>query len=61
LSAHVHGALKEFCEPIERLTGRNVRSFISGTDTLVEGLSIEAFVLYPDGYDGPCRHELTEL
>jgi hypothetical protein len=34
-----------------------VRSFLSGIDTEVEGLSIEAFVLYPAGHAGPSRIE----
>ena len=45
----------EFCEPIERVTGRKVRAFISGIDTDADGLSVEAFVLHPKGYDGPSR------
>src|SRR4051812_32315680 len=45
-----HASLSEFCEPIERLTGRKVRAFTSGTDTQVEGLSVETFVLHPGGY-----------
>jgi uncharacterized protein YbcI len=49
---------REFCEPVERLTGRKVRAFISGIDTGADGLSMEAFVLHPDGYDGPSRNEL---
>jgi uncharacterized protein YbcI len=52
--------VSEFCEPIERLTGRKVRAFISGVDTMVNGLSIETFVLHPAGYDGPSRTELAE-
>jgi uncharacterized protein YbcI len=48
-----------FCEPIERLTGRKVRAFVSGIDT-EEDLATETFVLHPDGYDGPSRrHRLT--
>ena len=39
-----------FCEPVERLTGRKVRSFLSSTDTEVDGLSTEMFVLHPEGY-----------
>jgi uncharacterized protein YbcI len=50
--------VQEFCAPIERLTGRKVRAFISGIDTAVDGLSMEAFVLHPEGYDGPSRSEL---
>jgi uncharacterized protein YbcI len=45
----------EFCGPVERLTGRKVRAFISGIDTGADGLSMEAFVLHPEGYDGPSR------
>jgi uncharacterized protein YbcI len=36
----------EFCEPIERLTGRTVSAFISGIDTRADGLSIETFVFH---------------
>lgn len=43
-----------FCEPIERLTGRKVRSFVSGLDTETD-LATEMFVVHPDGYDGPSR------
>jgi uncharacterized protein YbcI len=50
-----YASITEFCEPVERLTGRKVRSFISGIDTEVEGLSTELFVLHPAGYDGPSR------
>jgi uncharacterized protein YbcI len=51
-------SLGELCEPVERLTGRKVRAFASGTDTHVDGLSIETFVLHPAGYDGPSRTEI---
>jgi uncharacterized protein YbcI len=50
-----YATLSEFCEPVERITGRKVRSFLSGIDTEVDGLSMETFVLHPDGYDGPSR------
>ena len=46
---------REFCEPIERLTGRKVRAFVSGLDTDADGTSMEAFVLHPEGYTGPSR------
>ena len=46
-----------FCEPVERLTGRKVRAFVSGIDTAVDGLSVETFVLHPAGADGPSRIE----
>ena len=45
-----------FVEPIEEITGRTVRSFISGIDT-EEDVSAELFVLYPRGEDGPSRSE----
>jgi uncharacterized protein YbcI len=48
----------EFCEPVERLTGRKVRSFISGVDAEADGTSLEVFVLHPEGYDGPSRTEI---
>lgn len=46
---------REFCEPIEVITGRKVRAFVSGIDTEADGLSTMMFVLHPDGYDGPSR------
>jgi uncharacterized protein YbcI len=45
-----------FCEPVERLSGRKVRAFISGIDTETD-LASEMFVLHPTGYDGPSRSE----
>jgi uncharacterized protein YbcI len=53
-----YASVAEFCEPVERLTGRTVRSFLSATDASVEGLSMETFVLYPIGQEGPSRAEL---
>jgi uncharacterized protein YbcI len=50
-----YAGVRDFCEPVERLTGRKVRAFVSGTDTEVGGLSVETFVLYPEGTDGPSR------
>jgi uncharacterized protein YbcI len=52
-----YATVREFCEPVEQITGRTVRSFVSGIDTEVEGFSIETFVLYPVGYTGPSRTE----
>ena len=49
-----------FCEPVERLTGRKVRAFISGIDTEADGMSLETFVLHPEGSDAPSRIELAE-
>jgi uncharacterized protein YbcI len=50
-----YATVPEFCEPVERLTGRKVRAFISGIDTEVDGVSTEMFFLHPEGYDGPSR------
>jgi uncharacterized protein YbcI len=47
----------EFCEPVERITGRKVRAFISGIDTYADGLATELFVLHPEGYKGRSRAE----
>ena len=55
-----YASVREFCEPVERITGRKVRSFLSGIDTEVDGLSVEAFVLHPAGYDGPSRVDRAE-
>ena len=49
---------KLFCEPIERLTGRTVRAFVSGIDTDSD-LATELFVLHPPGFDGPSRSEIS--
>jgi uncharacterized protein YbcI len=56
-----YASVREFCEPIEQITGRTVRSFVSGIDTEVDGLSVELFVLHPEGYDGPSRIEQADL
>jgi uncharacterized protein YbcI len=50
-----YASVRDFCEPVERLTGRKVRAFISGVDTEADGLSAELFILHPEGYDGPSR------
>src|SRR5688500_6512401 len=55
-----YASVAEFCEPVERITGRKVRAFISGIDTEAEGLSMEAFILYPKGSDAPSRIERAE-
>ncbi len=49
--------VRQFCEPVERITGRRVRSFLSAIDTEVDGLATEVFILHPEGYDGPSRAE----
>jgi uncharacterized protein YbcI len=50
-----YASVHEFCEPIERLTGRKVRAYISGLDTEADGLAVELFVLHPPGSDAPSR------
>jgi uncharacterized protein YbcI len=55
-----YAAVREFCEPIERLTGRKVRAFASSIDTAADGLAVETFLLHPEGYDGPSRVDLDE-
>ncbi|HEV2812248.1 MAG TPA: Na-translocating system protein MpsC family protein [Solirubrobacteraceae bacterium] len=56
-----YATVREFCEPVERLTGRKVRAFISGLDTEVQGLACEVFALHPAGADAPSRAEHAEL
>jgi uncharacterized protein YbcI len=55
-----YATVQGFCEPIERITGRRVRSFVSGIDTAVDGLSIELFVLHPPGSDAPSRSQYAQ-
>jgi uncharacterized protein YbcI len=43
-----HAREGDFRETVERITGRRVRAFISGTDT-IEDVSCEVFYLEPDG------------
>ena len=52
-----YATTRQFCDSVERITGRTVRAFVSGIDTQVDGLSMESFVLHPAGYDGPSRTE----
>jgi uncharacterized protein YbcI len=54
-----YASVREFCEPVEQITGRKVRSFQSSVDTKVDGLSVETFIFYPDGQEGPSRIELA--
>ena len=56
-----YATVREFCEPIERLTGRKVRGFLSAIDTEADGLATEVFVLHPDGYAGPSRVDFAEV
>ena len=55
-----YATVREFCEPVERITGRTVRSFHSSVDTEADGLSAETFVFYPEGQEGPSRIERAE-
>ena len=55
-----YASVRELCEPVERLTGRTVRAFVSGLDTSVDGLSVETFVLYPKGSSQPSRIEQAQ-
>jgi uncharacterized protein YbcI len=57
-----YASVREFCEPVERLTGRKVRAFVSGTDSAVDGLSVETFILWPaDAEDARSRIALDPL
>jgi uncharacterized protein YbcI len=54
-----YASVRDFCEPVERLTGRKVRAFLSSIDTYVDGgVAGETFVLYPPGFDGDSRIDL---
>ena len=55
-----YAALREFCEPVELITGRTVRAFHSSTDTEADGQAVEVFVFHPEGYDGPSRMERAD-
>ena len=55
-----YSSIREFCEPVERITGRTVRSFHSSVDTVVDGLSVETFIFYPEGREGPSRTEASD-
>jgi len=51
-----YAEIDAFCEPVERLTGRKVRAFLSGFDPEVDVAS-EMFILHPYDYAGPSRTE----
>jgi hypothetical protein len=40
-------AARHFIEPVEQITGRRVRSFISGIDT-VNDIAVETFIFHPE-------------
>ena len=50
-----YASVAEFCRPVEKITGRTVRSFQSSIDTEADGLCVETFVFYPRGEEGPSR------
>jgi uncharacterized protein YbcI len=50
-----YATVREFCEPVEQITGRKVRGFQSSIDTEADGQAVEVFVLHPEGYEGPSR------
>jgi uncharacterized protein YbcI len=54
-----YASVREFVEPIERLTGRRVKAFISGMDT-EEDVAVENFLLHPEGSTAPSRIEKAE-
>lgn len=56
-----HATVREFCDAVERITGRKVKGFTSAIDTEADGLVTECFVLHPPEYDGPSRTDLASL
>ena len=56
-----YASVREFCEPIEQITGRKVRAFFSSVDTEVDGMSTESFMLYPEGEEGPSRADFADI
>jgi uncharacterized protein YbcI len=55
-----YAMVREFCEPVEQITGRTVRSFHSSIDTMVDGMAVETFIFYREGQEGPSRIERGE-
>lgn len=43
-----------FCDPVEQITGRRVRAFVSGMDTVAD-VATELFMLHPAGVEVPSR------
>jgi uncharacterized protein YbcI len=54
-----YATVQEFCLPVERITGRKVRSFHSSVDPEAGGTAVEVFVLHPAGSDGVSRADLV--
>ena len=42
-----YAAARQFIEPVEEITGRRVRSFISGVDT-EKDIAVETFIFHPE-------------
>jgi len=42
-----YATVREFCGPVEQITGRKVRAYTSAIDTYVDGLCVETFILHP--------------
>lgn len=55
-----YASSREFCEPVERITGRTVKAFISGIDTEADGLAVETFVFHPRASGAPSRSVRAE-
>ena len=56
-----YSSVAEFVGPVEEITGRTVRAFHSSTDTEVDGQSVEVFVFYPEGAEGPSRKLTADI
>ncbi len=55
-----YATVREFCEPVEAITGRTIRAFHSSIDTEADGMSLETFVFYPHGKEGESRIQRSE-
>jgi hypothetical protein len=54
-----YATLREFCEPVEQVTGAQGPLVPQQRRRKVDGLAVETFILYPEGEDGPSRIELA--
>jgi uncharacterized protein YbcI len=54
-----HAREDDFRETVARITGRRVRAFVSGTDT-IEDVSCEVFYLEPDGVTAPSAADVVD-
>ena len=55
-----YATVREFCQPVEQITGRTVRSFHSSIDTMADGMATETFIFYREDQEGPSRKEQAE-